>query len=129
MFDQFEWRHVPSLFVASVTTVGVLWPITNPRRALLTFGFPNRIAESPAAAPVMLIAQIRTTILGLAMWLLYFKGNLESLDVIMAVYGTAAGIVDSYAVWKQGNTSKAIFRLTSSWALAAYGWAGMTSGR
>ncbi|KAI0975200.1 hypothetical protein F4678DRAFT_419592 [Xylaria arbuscula] len=129
MFEHFALRHIPSLFVATVTSVGVLWPITNPRRSLLEFGFPTRIADSPAAAPVMLIAQIRTTTIGLVMYILYFKGQMEALDVILAVYGTVAGLVDSYAVWKEGNTGKAIFRLITSWTLATCGLAGMTAGR
>ncbi|KAI0812176.1 hypothetical protein GGR55DRAFT_640659 [Xylaria sp. FL0064] len=74
MFEQFTLRHIPSLFVATVASVAVLWPITNPRRSLLEFGFPAHIADSPAAAPVMLIAQIRTTTIGLTMYVLYFKG-------------------------------------------------------
>ncbi|KAI1350322.1 hypothetical protein F5Y01DRAFT_326528 [Xylaria sp. FL0043] len=129
MFEQFTLRHIPSLFVATVASVGVLWPITNPTRSLLEFGFPAHIANSSAAAPVMLIAQIRTTTIGVAMYVLYLKGQMEALDVILAVYGTSAGLVDSYAVWKEGNTRKAIFRLVISWTLAACGLAGMTAGR
>ncbi|KAI1331513.1 hypothetical protein F5Y16DRAFT_269778 [Xylariaceae sp. FL0255] len=128
MFNQFEWRHLPALFTATVSTVAILWPTTSPRRALLAFGFPLPIADSPAAAPVMMIAQVRTTTIGLVMFILYFKGQMEALDVIMAVYGTIAGIIDSYTVWKQGRRKRAIYRLATSGIGAACGIIGVTAG-
>ncbi|KAI0535046.1 hypothetical protein GGR58DRAFT_480560 [Xylaria digitata] len=128
MFDHFEWRHIPALFAASVSTVAILWPTTSPRRSLLAFGFPLHIAESPAAAPVMVIAQVRTTTIGLVMFVLYFKGQMEALDVILAVYGTFAGLIDSYTVWRQGRTRRALYRIATSGIGAACGFAGVTAG-
>ncbi|KAI1128318.1 hypothetical protein F5Y10DRAFT_240718 [Nemania abortiva] len=129
MFEGLQLRHVPTLLFASLAAAGVLWPALDPRRALLEFGFPTRIANSPEAAPVMLVAQIRTTSIGIVMYALYLQGKMDALDTILAVYGVLAGIVDGYAVWKQGDTKKALFRLVGSWSFAAYGLAGLTAGR
>ncbi|KAI1363323.1 hypothetical protein F5Y08DRAFT_245271 [Xylaria arbuscula] len=128
MFERFALRHIPALFVASVTLIGVLWPIFNPRRSPLEFGFPAHIVESPTAAPVMLVVQVRTTTIGLVMFMLYSRGQMDVLDLIIAVFGLTARVVDSYAVWKQGNTRKAVYRLVVSWTLAGCGLSSMTAG-
>jgi hypothetical protein len=54
---------------------------------------------------------------------------MDVVDTFMGVMGAWAGVVDSYVVWKEGDPSKAIFRLVSSWLIAAWGFAGMTAGR
>lgn len=105
---------------------GGIWPIFNPRGAMLEFGFPARIADTPAAAPVMVIGQARTTCIGLLVFLFYSRNQLDLIDQVMAVTGAYAGLVDSYVVWKQGETRHAVFRLVSSWLLAAWGFAGLT---
>lgn len=92
------------------------------------FGFPSSIASAPAAAPVMVIGQVRGTIIGLLVFLFYSRGQLELVDTVMAVTGAYAGLVDSYVVWKNGNARHALFRLISSGLISAWGYAGLTAG-
>ncbi|KAH8755788.1 hypothetical protein F5883DRAFT_504500 [Diaporthe sp. PMI_573] len=129
MFGGFELRHILGLIVASTMTFGGTWPLFDARGAMLEFGLPARIADTPAASPVMVINGVRTTIIGLLVFTFYSRNQLDLVDLVMAVTGTYAGLVDSYVVWKEGNSRKAVFRLVSSGLLAAWGWAGWTSPR
>lgn len=108
-------------------TFGGMWPIFNAKGSLLEFGFPARIADTPEAAPVMVIGCARTTCIGLLVFLFYSRNQLDLVDQVMAVTGAYAGLVDSYVVWKEGRPRKAIFRLVSSWLIAAWGFAGLTA--
>ena len=110
-------------------TFGGIWPLFDARGAMLEFGLPARIADTPASSPVMVINGARTTIIGLLVFTFYSRNQLDLVDLVMAVTGTYAGLVDSYVVWKGGNSRKAVFRLVSSGLLAAWGWAGWTSPR
>ncbi|ROV95113.1 hypothetical protein VSDG_05864 [Cytospora chrysosperma] len=96
MFEQLALRHIPALFVASTMTFGGVWPIFNARGAMLEFGFPSHIASVPAAAPVMVIGQVRTTVIGLLVFLHYSRNQLDVVDTIMAITGAYAGLLDSY---------------------------------
>ncbi|KAI0485289.1 hypothetical protein GGR56DRAFT_669771 [Xylariaceae sp. FL0804] len=129
MATQFESRHIPALFAATVMTFGGMWSYLDARTAMLEFGFPERIAATPAAAAVMHINNARTQVLGICMYTFYFRGQLAACDTMLAVMGAYAGIVDSYVVWREGNPRKAAFRLASSWLLSAVGFAGWTAGR
>lgn len=100
----------------------------NAEGAILEFGSPAHIAKAPAAGPVMVIGQARTTVIGILVFLFYSRNQLELVDTVMAVTGAYAGLVDSYAVWKEGNLRMAAFRLMSSGLIAAWGYAGWTSG-
>ncbi|KAK9419293.1 hypothetical protein SUNI508_01270 [Seiridium unicorne] len=128
MFEHFELRHIPILFTATVMTFGGMWSYFDPRGAMLEFGFPDRIAGTPAAAAIMHINNARTTVIGICLYTLYFRRNLDACDTILAVLGAYAGLVDSWVVWKEGNPRKAAFRLSSSWLLSAVGLAGWTAG-
>ncbi|KAK6855175.1 hypothetical protein PG995_008707 [Apiospora arundinis] len=128
MFDDFEWRHIPALFTATVMTFGGMWSYLDPRAAMLEFGFPDRIASAPAAAAIMHINNARTTVLGMCMYTLYVGRQRAACDTILAILGAYAGLVDSYVVWKEGNPRKAVFRLMSSGLLSAVGFAGWTAG-
>ncbi|KAI0016041.1 hypothetical protein F4780DRAFT_761127 [Xylariomycetidae sp. FL0641] len=127
MFDDFEPRHVPALFTATVTTLGGLWSFLDARGAMLEFGLPARVAGAPAAAAVMHLNNARTTAFGLCLWALYLGGNRRGCDTVLAVLGAYAGLVDSCVVWRHGNPAKAAFRLLSSGLLSAAGFAGWTS--
>ena len=124
----FALRHIPALISATALTFGGMWPLFNAKAAMLEFGFPARIAESPAAAPVMAVGMVRTTALGLLMFIFYFRGETQILDTFLAVSGGYLGLVDSYVVWKQGQPKQAVFRLISSALFSAWGFAGWTSG-
>lgn len=91
MFEGFALRHIPGLMfvsllplggaapssvdrrsltlqsissVASTMTFGGLWPIFDAKGAMTEFGFPASIASASAAGPVMVIGQVRGTIIG-----------------------------------------------------------------
>lgn len=113
--------------VASTMTFGGLWPIFNARGAMREFGFPARTAGAPAAAPVMVTGAARTTCIGLLVFLFYSRSQFDLVDQVMAVTGTWAGLVDCVVVWEEGNPRHAIFRIVSSWLLAAWGLAGLTA--
>ncbi|RYP41590.1 hypothetical protein DL767_000932 [Monosporascus sp. MG133] len=129
MFEHFELRHIPALFTATVMTFGGMWSFFDPRGAMLEFGFPDRIAGTPAAAAVMHINNARTTAFGMCMYTFYFRRELAACDTILAILGAYGGLVDSYVVWREGNPRKAAFRLLSSGLLSAVGFAGWTAGR
>ncbi|KAI5919989.1 hypothetical protein F4810DRAFT_685134 [Camillea tinctor] len=80
MFEHFELRHVPALFVATVMTFGGMWSYFDVRAAMLEFGLPDRIASTPAAAAVMHINNARTIVLGMCMYTLYFYRELAACD-------------------------------------------------
>ncbi|KAI4592936.1 hypothetical protein KJ359_010188 [Pestalotiopsis sp. 9143b] len=128
MFNQVQFRHVPALVVATTMTFGGLWSFFDARAAMLEFGLPDRIASTPGAASVMLINNARTTAFGLCMFTFYYRGQMEVCDTILAILGAYAGLVDSYVVWKEGNSRKAAFRFVSSGLLSAAGFAGLTAG-
>jgi hypothetical protein len=129
MFDHFTLRHIPALIAGSTMAFGGLWPLWDARGAMLEFGFPARIADVPQAAPVMAVGNARTSALGFAMLLLYSRNQFDAVDTILAVIGFWAGAVDCYVVYKEGQPRQAIFRLVSSWLLAAAGYAGWTAAR
>ncbi|KAM7208249.1 hypothetical protein V8F20_001529 [Naviculisporaceae sp. PSN 640] len=121
-------RHIPALIVILTTTIGGLWPMFDARGAMLEFGFPASIAESKLAAPVMVHAESRTTILGLVTLIFYLRHQYAVVDTILAIYGGYAGAVDTYQVWTLAGSARwAMFRLGASWALAGCGLAGLTA--
>lgn len=128
-FDTVRARHIPALLLASTQTLGGFWPWINPRSAILAFGFPARIADVPAAHPVMVQGQSRSTILGLFFWALYFRRRYAEIDALMAIVGFWAGAVDAYLVWRTGSARKAVMRLATLWGFATLGLVGVTAGR
>jgi hypothetical protein len=49
MFNNFAFRHVPPLFVATALTFGGLMPFFDAEAAILEFGLPKQIAISKPA--------------------------------------------------------------------------------
>ncbi|KAK4460918.1 hypothetical protein QBC42DRAFT_298207 [Cladorrhinum samala] len=123
----FSPRHIPALILAATSTFGGIWPFFDAEAAMLEFGFPPSVARAPEARPVMLNGQARTTILGALAFVFYFGGKFAEVDTVMTLYGFYAGLVDSYVVWKGGNSRWAFFRLVSSWAFGFCGMAGLTA--
>lgn len=82
---------------------------------MMEFGFPASIASASAAGPVMVIGQVRDTIMGLLVFLFYSRNQLEMVDTVMAVKGAYSGLVDSYIVWKEGNPRIALLSLHQFW--------------
>jgi hypothetical protein len=127
MFEYFQLQHIPALLAGTAMMFGGLWPLFNARDSMLEFGFPARIAETPAAAPVMVRGDARTSIIGGLMLLFYYRGEMAVVDTILAVTGAYAGLIDTYVVWKEGNQNKAIFRLVASSFFFACGYSGLTA--
>ncbi|KAI1402481.1 hypothetical protein F4819DRAFT_280192 [Hypoxylon fuscum] len=128
MFEHFKLRHIPPLFVACATSFGGLWPLFDPKAALLEFGFPSFIAESPPVYPVMVTQSIRTSTLGLIMLTFYYQKKLAEVDTVMAIMGVYVGVMDGY-VLRNDMPGKALFRFLSGLAIGAWGLAGLTKGR
>ncbi|KAI1411795.1 hypothetical protein F5Y13DRAFT_51246 [Hypoxylon sp. FL1857] len=128
MFEHFKLRHIPPLFVACSTAFGGLWPIFDAKAAMLEFGFPEYIANSPLTYPVMVSQSIRTSTLGLIMLIFYSQNKLAEVDTIMAVMGTYIGVMDGY-VLSVDSPTKAVFRVVSGLLIGAWGLAGLTRGR
>jgi len=120
-------RHTPALLVILTTTFGALWPMFDAKAAMLEFGFPLHLAESPLTAPIMVHAESRTMILGLITALFYIRRQYAEVDTILAIWGAYAGLVDTYQVWTLGDHGWAVFRLVSSWAIALSGAGGLTA--
>ncbi|KAI1426750.1 hypothetical protein F5Y12DRAFT_255415 [Xylaria sp. FL1777] len=129
MFEISYVKHIPALIVASTMTFGGMWSLFHASDAALEFGFPRRIAATPAVAPVFTVGNARTTTIGLLTFIFYARNQLDVVDTIMAVTGAYCGLVDSYVVWKEGNPRKAAFRLASSGFLSACGFFGLTASR
>ncbi|KAK0658893.1 hypothetical protein QBC41DRAFT_331822 [Cercophora samala] len=127
MSHPFSLRHIPALILAASSTFGGIWPVFNAEGAMLEFGFPPNVAQAPETQPVMVQGQSRTTIIGLLAFIFYFRGRFAELDTIMTVYGFYAGILDSYIVYKGGNSRWALFRLAASWVFGFCGIAGLTA--
>jgi len=123
----FSPRHIPALVIATSTTLGGLWPIFNPRAAMLEFGLPRTIAEAPAAAPVMVVGQARNTVLGLLTFLFYYQGKYAEIDQLMVILAGYVGVVDCVQLWKVGQPKRGLFRLVMSWVFVASGLVGLTA--
>ncbi|TVY62850.1 hypothetical protein LSUE1_G009201 [Lachnellula suecica] len=122
MASAFVPRHIPALLVTTSMTLGGTMPLFNPVRAITTFGFPQRIAVSKPAHPVMVVGSARVSAIGIALWALYLKGQFEAMDVVFASLGYLA-LVDGEGGWRP-----AVFRAVSA-GLVALGAVGMTAGR
>ncbi|KAI0520764.1 hypothetical protein F5B22DRAFT_50765 [Xylaria bambusicola] len=127
MLGHFQFSHIPALFAGSAMAFGGVWPMFDAPAAMREFGFPAHVANTPAAAPVFVVGNVRTTCLGFLMLLFYARRQLTVVDTCLAVTGAYAGLVDSYVVWKQGNPRMALFRLASSAFLSAWGFLGWTA--
>ncbi|KAH9905869.1 hypothetical protein F4778DRAFT_682145 [Xylariomycetidae sp. FL2044] len=128
MFQHFHPRHIPALITGTAMAFGGMWPMIDPRGAMREFGFPDRIANAPEAAPVMIVGNVRTSVLGFLMLLFYWRCQYDILDTFLAVTGAYAGVVDCIVVWGEGSPRQAIFRLINSGFLSMWGILGRTGG-
>jgi hypothetical protein len=118
--------HIPALLASFTSMIGSPWSLLSPSSSLSEFGFLPRISQSPAAQPVMAVAQTRGAVLGLLMAIFYARGQYADVDLILLLYGGYAGVVDGWTVYREGNKGKGVFRLVASWMIAAAGWGGLT---
>ena len=104
---EFSPRHIPAPVIASSTTLGGLWPIFNPRAAMLEFGLPRHIAGNPAAAPVMVLGQARNRVLGLLIFWFYYQRKYTEIDQLMVLLAGYVGVVDCVQLAKVGQSAEA----------------------
>ena len=95
---------------------------------MLEYGLPARIADRPETWPVFRYGTTRTTCIGVLMFIFYARGQYDVLDTFLLVTGGYLGAYDTWLVWREGNGSWGLFRLVSSWLLAAAGLVGFTQG-
>ncbi|KAG8416231.1 hypothetical protein J3458_006827 [Metarhizium acridum] len=72
MILDFHHRHISALISGSLMVFDGLWPPFNAQAAMLEFGLPARIANTPAEVPVMVV-NVRATIIGALMLLFYSR--------------------------------------------------------
>lgn len=129
MFEHFAARHLPPLLLATILSIGGTMSFTHgSEAALLKFGFPQQIAGSKAAWPVIKIEGSRVTTIGVALWGMYLGGHLEAMDILFAAMGWMA-FVDGVVCSQDALPGKATFRASSTGIVALWGLLGMTSGK
>lgn len=106
---------------------GLFHGMTKPREALLTWGMTEKTATSREAQVVYYGHTMRTSTLGLLIYVFYLQGNFAAVDITMAVMGAYNGLADVLIIWYYGNRGKVPVRLVSVLAIAAWGFAGMTT--
>ena len=84
MFSYFQPSHIPALIAVSTMALGGLWPTFNARAAMLKFGLSSRIGNTSAAATVMIIGNVRTTIISFSMLLIYSRRQIDVVNTCMA---------------------------------------------
>jgi hypothetical protein len=122
-------RHVPALFGATTTTFGGMVSIFYPRSTMLSFGLPAHIADIDATWPVWVIGQAHTTVIGILIFIFYFRRQLDVIDIILGVSSAYAALIDSYVIYNQGEVTQAAVRLVLTGSFAVWGLTGMTSSR
>ncbi|KAF2873251.1 hypothetical protein BDV95DRAFT_605806 [Massariosphaeria phaeospora] len=106
-----------------------MYPFTyGPKAALLKFGFPEHIAVSKAAWPIIKVGSARVSTIGIALWGMYIGGHLEAMDILIAAMGWMA-LIDGLVCYQEGAPGSATFRVSSTCAVALWGLLGMTSGK
>ncbi|PSN67347.1 hypothetical protein BS50DRAFT_574055 [Corynespora cassiicola Philippines] len=131
MFEHFSWRHLPPLLLATTITIGGTMPWTHgPTAALLKFGFPQHIADSKAAWPIIKVGSARVSTIGIALWGMYLGGEqyLGAMDILIASMGWMA-FADTLVCSQEGAPGSAKFRGIATSCVALWGLLGMTSGK
>ncbi|KAJ3579133.1 hypothetical protein NPX13_g1438 [Xylaria arbuscula] len=121
-------HHLPALLVATSETFGGVWPLFNAQTAILAFGLPSRIADSPAAQSIMLIASSRITTIGLIIYVLYHQEHYAAVDSVLAVMGLYAALMDGFVCWRESVPRMAVFRSFCALTVAWFGLTGWTAG-
>ena len=128
MLDKFSWRHIPALLAATPMLFGGrVHGLSRPHQALLTWGMTEQTASSHEAQIVYYGHTMRTSTLGLLIYVFYLQGNFAAVDAVMAVVGAYTGIVDVLVIYRHGDRGVVPWRLASVVAIAACGFAGTTA--
>lgn len=128
MLSHFKPLHLLPISIATIHTVGgFVWPLVDPKGAILASGLPQRVADSPAAQSVFTLASIRLSALGSLVWIFYLQRKLKEVDTVYIVMGIWLGFADTYVHWLEGEPQQAVLRATAGLLIAGWGAAGLTS--
>lgn len=128
MFRHFKLPHLFPLAVATAHAAGgLIWPLVDPKGAVLMFGLPEHVAESPALQTVFASGSLRTSAFGVLVWVFYLQRKLQEVDTVNLVMGIWLGFADSYVCWMAGVPGQAAFKATAGMLIAGWGAAGLTS--
>ncbi|CAG8955005.1 hypothetical protein HYFRA_00008694 [Hymenoscyphus fraxineus] len=128
MLPPFSWHHIPALLSATTMFIGGLFHgLLRPEAALLTWGMKPQTARSRDAQIVYYGHTMRTSTLGLLIFVFYFQGDLAAVDTTMVVMGGYSGIADVLTIWWYGNRDVVVVRLLSVLAIAGWGLCGLTA--
>lgn len=123
---QFKLPHLVTLAVATAHPAGgLVWPLVDPRGAILMFGLPQQVAELPAAQLVSASGSIRTSAFDVLVWVFYMRGKLEEVDTVNLVMGVWLGLADSWACWAAGVPCQAVLKATAGLLISGWGAAGL----
>ncbi|KAI1745718.1 hypothetical protein F4680DRAFT_465579 [Xylaria scruposa] len=95
MLDNFSWCHIPALLAAAPMFLGGPYHgLTRPKEALLTYGMSEKISNSRERQIVYYDHTMRTSTLGLLMFVFYLQGDLAAVDTTMVIVGSYCGFAD-----------------------------------
>lgn len=132
MLSDFRLRHIPALFSATAMCLGGMWSLFGgdaPRNAMVEYGIPERIANMPETWPAFMGISGRTTVIGILMYVFYFRRRYDVVDTIMTVMGFYLAAVDPYVLWGLASKEWCVFRGVSTFAIGLMGYYGLTAGR
>lgn len=100
-------------------------PLWNPAGAIRAFGLSERFATSAEAQACFTVYGSRMTMIGVAMWIFYLRGDFEAVNTILALVGGYCSAVDAYICWREGIPGKAVFRGTAGLLVGGWGMLGL----
>lgn len=129
MFSDFQYRHIPVLYLGTALGFGGMMPFFGySRQALIGYGFPPRIADRPEAWPVIRAGWARMSCIGFFFLTFYYQKKYDVLDTLLGITAGYLAVADTYTLWCEGVRGYALFRLSASALLSALGFAGLTQG-
>ncbi|KAI0140366.1 hypothetical protein BJ166DRAFT_604721 [Pestalotiopsis sp. NC0098] len=120
-------RHIVCLGYALEAMISCVLSFLEPRSTMIGHGFPKRIANDSATWPVYKFTETRSWVIGLLMFIFYFRGQTEVVDTIMAVSSAHEAVFDCYILYSGGNAALAPFRFTGQVFFVLWGFLGMSS--
>lgn len=128
MVPEFSFRHLFALYFAFANCIGlILAPLRGTRSVISLYGLPPSISNIPETWPVWQAGQGRIVLLGLLMFVFYWRREYKACDTLLmgAVW---LGVNDFVVFWNLGDTYWSVFRLVGSFVFGAVGYYGITQG-